>query len=49
MLQRDRQEICNDFVVIEVGTIRATVNRSTSFIPNRLMLGYDAIGFDVRE
>ena len=35
---------------IAVGAIRATVNRSTSFTPNRMMLGREvAIGFDVRE
>ena len=26
-----------------MGTIRATVNRSTSFIPNRLMLGKEVM------
>ena len=32
---------------IVVGAIRATVNRSTDFTSNRMML--DAIGFDVGE
>ena len=41
----DRQERWDDFVGIAVGAIRATVNRSTGFTPNRMMLGrgYDAL------
>ena len=45
-------ESWDDFVGIAVGAIRATVNRSTGFTPNRMMLGREvmiAIGFDVRE
>ena len=47
----NRQESWDYFVGIAVGAIRATVNRSTGFTPNRMMLGrgYDAIRFDVRE
>ena len=35
----DRQERCDDFVGIVVRAISSTVNRSTGFIPNRMMLG----------
>ena len=37
------QERWDDFVGIAVGGIRATVNRSTSFTPNRMMLGIEVM------
>ena len=39
----DRQERWNDFVGIAVGAIKATVNRSTGFTPNRMMLGREVM------
>ena len=39
----DRQERWDDFVGIAVGAIRATVNRSTGFTPNRMMLGREVM------
>ena len=39
----DRQEKWDDFVGIAVGAIRATVNRSTGFTPNRMMLGREVM------
>ena len=39
----DRQEKWDDFVGIVVGAIRATVNRSTGFTPNRMMLSREVI------
>ena len=40
---RNRQESWDDFVGIAVGAIRATVNRSTGFTPNRMMLGREVM------
>ena len=40
---RNRQERWDDFVGIAVGAIRATVNRSTGFTPNRMMLGREVM------
>ena len=39
----DRQERWDDFVGIAVGAIRATVNRSTGFTPNRMLLGREVM------
>ena len=39
----DRQESWDDFVGIAVGAIRETVNRSTGFTPNRMMLGREVM------
>ena len=39
----DKQERWDDFVGIAVGAIRATVNRSTGFTPNRMMLGREVM------
>ena len=39
----NRQERCDDFVGIVVGAIRATVNRSTGFTPNRMVLGREVM------
>ena len=39
----DMQERWDDFVGILVGAIRATVNRRTSFTPNRMMLGREVM------
>ena len=39
----NRQESWDDFVGIAVGAIRATVNRSTGFTPNRMMLGREVM------
>ena len=39
----NRQESWDDFVGISVGAIRATVNRSTGFTPNRMMLGREVM------
>ena len=39
----NRQESWDDCVGIAVGAIRATVNRSTGFTPNRMMLGREVM------
>ena len=39
----DRQERWDDFVGIAVGAIRITVNRSTGFTPNWMMLGREVM------
>ena len=39
----NRQERWDDFVGIVVGAIRATVNRSTGFTSNRMMVGREVM------
>ena len=43
MLYQDRQERCDDFFEVAVGTINATVNRSIGFTSNRMMLGREVM------